>query len=92
MHSFGRCKHNPASANVHRWGVIAGGGRQGSVLPCPTAHLNHQPRGGSEGQPRIYEFQAEEILRMRELTSQIIRKTYRSSYDTVERDGRAATK
>ena len=48
--------------------------------------LIHQPSGGSQGQATDIRIQAEEILRMRELTSQIIAKHTGQSYDTVERD------
>jgi len=48
--------------------------------------LIHQPTGGSQGQATDIRIQAEEILRMRELTSQIIAKHTGQSYERVEQD------
>ena len=46
----------------------------------------HQPSGGAQGQATDIRIQAEEIIRMRELTSQILAKHTGQAYDTIERD------
>src|SRR5882762_2483856 len=67
--------------------LLLAAGAKGKRFALPNSRiLIHQPRGGSEGQATDIRIQAEEILRMRELTSQIIAKHTGQSYDTVERD------
>jgi ATP-dependent Clp protease protease subunit len=62
-------------------------GAKGKRFALPNSRiLIHQPTGGSQGQATDIRIQAEEILRMRELTSQIIAKHTGQSYETVERD------
>src|SRR5881227_1109106 len=62
-------------------------GAKGKRFALPNSRiLIHQPSGGSQGQATDIRIQAEEILRMRELTSQIIAKHTGQSYETVERD------
>ena len=62
-------------------------GAKGKRFALPNSRiLIHQPSGGSQGQATDIRIQAEEILRMRELTSQIIAKHTGQTYDTVERD------
>jgi ATP-dependent Clp protease protease subunit len=62
-------------------------GAKGKRFALPNSRiLIHQPSGGSQGQATDIRIQAEEILRMRELTSQIIAKHTGQSYDNVERD------
>jgi ATP-dependent Clp protease protease subunit len=67
--------------------LLLGAGAKGKRFALPNSRiLIHQPSGGSQGQATDIRIQAEEILRMRELTSQIIAKHSGQSYDTVERD------
>src|SRR6266436_5499549 len=62
-------------------------GAKGKRFALPNSRiLIHQPSGGSQGQATDIRIQAEEILRMRELTSQIIAKHTGQTYETVERD------
>ena len=63
-------------------------GSKGKRFALPNSRiLIHQPSvSGIGGQATDIRIQAEEILRMRELTSQIIAKHTGQSYDTVERD------
>ena len=67
--------------------LLLAAGAKGKRFALPNSRiLIHQPSGGSQGQATDIRIQAEEILRMRELTSQIIAKHTGQSYDTVERD------
>ena len=67
--------------------LLLGAGAKGKRFALPNSRiLIHQPSGGSQGQATDIRIQAEEILRMRELTSQIIAKHSGQSYETVERD------
>ena len=67
--------------------LLLAAGESKKRLALPNSRiLIHQPRGGSEGQATDIRIQAEEILRMRELTSQIIAKHTGQTYETVERD------
>jgi Protease subunit of ATP-dependent Clp proteases len=55
--------------------LLLGAGAKGKRFALPNSRiLIHQPSGGSQGQATDIRIQAEEILRMRELTSQIIAK------------------
>jgi ATP-dependent Clp protease, protease subunit len=67
--------------------LLLAAGAKGKRFALPNSRiLIHQPSGGSQGQATDIRIQAEEILRMRELTSQIIAKHTGQSYDRVERD------
>jgi ATP-dependent Clp protease protease subunit len=67
--------------------LLLGAGAKGKRFALPNSRiLIHQPSGGSQGQATDIRIQAEEILRMRELTSQIIAKHSGQSYDRVEQD------
>ena len=67
--------------------LLLAAGAKGKRFALPNSRiLIHQPSGGSQGQATDIRIQAEEILRMRELTSQIIAKHTGQSYDSVERD------
>jgi len=67
--------------------LLLAAGAKGKRFALPNSRiLIHQPTGGSQGQATDIRIQAEEILRMRELTSQILAKHTGHSYDTVERD------
>jgi ATP-dependent Clp protease, protease subunit len=48
--------------------------------------LIHQPSGGASGQATDVRLMAEEIIRMRTLTSTIISRHTGQSFDQVERD------
>ncbi len=62
-------------------------GAKGKRFALPNSRiLIHQPSGGSQGQATDIRIQAEEILRMRELTSRIISKHTGQPFETVERD------
>ncbi|HKY44707.1 MAG TPA: ATP-dependent Clp protease proteolytic subunit, partial [Pyrinomonadaceae bacterium] len=53
--------------------LLLAAGAKGKRFALPNSRiLIHQPSGGSQGQATDIRIQAEEILRMRELTSQII--------------------
>ena len=55
--------------------LLLAAGAKGKRFALPNSRiLIHQPSGGSQGQATDIRIQAEEILRMRELTSQIIAK------------------
>jgi ATP-dependent Clp protease protease subunit len=67
--------------------LLLAAGAKGKRFALPNSRiLIHQPSGGSQGQATDIRIQAEEILRMRELTSQIIAKHTGQTYDAVERD------
>jgi ATP-dependent Clp protease, protease subunit len=67
--------------------LLLAAGAKGKRFALPNSRiLIHQPSGGSQGQATDIRIQAEEILRMRELTSQIIAKHTGQTYDRVERD------
>jgi ATP-dependent Clp protease protease subunit len=67
--------------------LLLAAGAKGKRFALPNSRiLIHQPTGGSQGQATDIRIQAEEILRMRELTSQIIAKHTGQSYDRVEQD------
>lgn len=62
-------------------------GAKGKRFALPNSRiLIHQPSGGSQGQATDIRIQAEEILRMRELTSRIIAKHTGQPFEVVERD------
>ena len=62
-------------------------GTHGKRFALPNARvLIHQPSGGAQGQATDVRIMAEEILRMREQTSQIIAKHSGQSFDQVEKD------
>ena len=62
-------------------------GTQGKRFALPHARvLIHQPSGGASGQATDVRIMAEEILRMRELTSKLIAKHSGQTFDQVEKD------
>jgi ATP-dependent Clp protease, protease subunit len=62
-------------------------GAKGKRFALPHARiLIHQPSGGASGQATDVRIMAEEILRMRELTSRIIANHSGQSFDQVEKD------
>jgi len=62
-------------------------GAKGKRFALPHARvLIHQPSGGASGQATDVRIMAEEILRMRELTSRIIANHSGQTFDQVEKD------
>jgi ATP-dependent Clp protease protease subunit len=62
-------------------------GTKGKRFALPNSRiLIHQPSGGAQGQATDVRIMAEEILRMRKLTSEIIAKHSGQSFDQVETD------
>ena len=62
-------------------------GTKGKRFALPHARiLIHQPSGGASGQATDVRIMAEEILRMRELTSRIIANHSGQSFEQVEKD------
>ena len=68
--------------------VLLAAGSKGKRFALPNSRvLIHQPSaGGISGQATDIKIAAEEIIRMRELTSQIIAKHTGQPFETVERD------
>ena len=62
-------------------------GAKGKRFALPHARvLIHQPSGGASGQATDVRIMAEEILRMREMTSRIIANHSGQTFDQVEKD------
>jgi ATP-dependent Clp protease, protease subunit len=62
-------------------------GATGKRYALPNSRiLIHQPSGGAQGQATDIRIQAEEILRMRKLTSEILAKHTGQTMDRIERD------
>jgi ATP-dependent Clp protease, protease subunit len=62
-------------------------GAAGKRYALPNSRiLIHQPSGGAQGQATDIRIQAEEILRMRKLTSEILAKHTGQTVDRIERD------
>lgn len=62
-------------------------GTKGKRFALPNSRiLIHQPSGGAQGQATDVRIMAEEILRMREMTSSILAKHTGQSYEQVEKD------
>lgn len=62
-------------------------GTKGKRFALPHSRiLIHQPSGGAQGQATDVRIMAEEILRMREMTSRIIANHSGQSFDQVEKD------
>jgi len=62
-------------------------GAKGKRFALPHSRiLIHQPSGGAQGQATDVRIMAEEILRMREMTSRIIANHSGQSFDQVEKD------
>ncbi|HEX8129650.1 MAG TPA: ATP-dependent Clp endopeptidase proteolytic subunit ClpP [Pyrinomonadaceae bacterium] len=67
--------------------LLLAAGAKGKRFALPNSRiLIHQPSGGAEGQASDIRIMAEEIIRMRELTSNILAKHSGQDYDQVERD------
>jgi ATP-dependent Clp protease protease subunit len=62
-------------------------GTKGKRFALPHARvLIHQPSGGATGQATDVRIMAEEILRMREMTSRILAHHSGQSFEQVEKD------
>jgi ATP-dependent Clp protease protease subunit len=67
--------------------LLLAAGTKGKRFALPNSRiLIHQPSGGAQGQATDIRIQAEEIIRMRELTSNILAKHTGQPYDVIERD------
>ncbi len=67
--------------------LLLAAGAKGKRFALPNSRiLIHQPSGGAQGQATDIRIQAEEIIRMRELTSNILAKHTGQDYDMIERD------
>ncbi len=67
--------------------LLLAAGAKGKRFALPNSRiLIHQPSGGAQGQATDIRIQAEEIIRMRELTSNILAKHTGQEYDMIERD------
>ncbi len=62
-------------------------GAKGKRFALPNSRiLIHQPSGGMQGQATDVRIHAEELIRIRELTSQILSKHTGQDMETIERD------
>jgi ATP-dependent Clp protease, protease subunit len=62
-------------------------GTKGKRFALPNSRiLIHQPSGGAQGQATDVRIMAEEILRMREMTSSILARHTGQTYEQVEKD------
>jgi ATP-dependent Clp protease protease subunit len=62
-------------------------GAKGKRFALPNSRiLIHQPSGGMQGQATDVRIHAEELIRIRELTSQILAKHTGQDIETIERD------
>ena len=67
--------------------LLLAAGAKGKRFALPNSRiLIHQPSGGAQGQATDIRIMAEEIIRMRELTSNILSKHTGQSYEMIERD------
>ncbi len=67
--------------------LLLAAGAKGKRFALPHSRiLIHQPSGGAQGQATDVRIMAEEILRMREMTSRIIANHSGQSFDQVELD------
>ena len=67
--------------------LLLAAGAKGKRFALPNSRiLIHQPSGGAQGQATDIRIMAEEIIRMRELTSNILSKHTGQSYEIIERD------
>ena len=67
--------------------LLLAAGAKGKRFALPHSRiLIHQPSGGASGQATDVRIMAEEILRMRELTSRIIANHSGQTFDQVEKD------
>jgi ATP-dependent Clp protease protease subunit len=67
--------------------ILLSGGTKGKRLALPNSRIHmHQPLGGAEGQASDMEIQAREILRMKEMLTEILVKNTGQKADRVTKD------
>jgi ATP-dependent Clp protease, protease subunit len=67
--------------------LLLAAGTKGKRFALPHSRiLIHQPSGGAQGQATDIRIMAEEILRIREMTSRILAKHTGQTYERIERD------
>src|SRR6266853_1451735 len=67
--------------------LLLAAGAPGKRFALPnTRVLIHQPSGGAQGQATDIDIQAKEILRMREVTNELIAKHTRQTVEKISRD------
>src|SRR5713226_358927 len=67
--------------------LLLAAGTKGKRFALPNSRiLIHQPTGGTTGQATDIRIQAEEILRMRELTSRLLADHTGQKFETIEHD------
>lgn len=67
--------------------LLLAAGTRGKRFALPNSRiLIHQPTGGTTGQATDIRIQAEEILRMRELTSRLLAEHTGKEFETIEHD------
>lgn len=67
--------------------LLLAAGTNGKRFALPNSRiLIHQPSGGAQGQATDVRIMAEEIIRMRELTSRILAEHSGQDYDQIEKD------
>lgn len=67
--------------------LLLAAGANGKRFALPNSRvLIHQPSGGAQGQATDVKIMAEEIIRMREMTSRILAEHSGKDYDQVEKD------
>jgi ATP-dependent Clp protease protease subunit len=67
--------------------LLLAAGTKGKRFALPHSRiLIHQPSGGAQGQATDIRIMAEEILRIREMTSRILAKHTGQTYERIEKD------
>jgi ATP-dependent Clp protease protease subunit len=67
--------------------LLLAAGTKGKRFALPHSRiLIHQPSGGAQGQATDIRIMAEEILRIREMTSRLLAKHTGQTYERIERD------
>ena len=67
--------------------ILLSGGQKGKRFALPNSRIHmHQPLGGAEGQASDMEIQAREILRMKEMLTDILVKNTGQSIERVTKD------
>lgn len=67
--------------------ILLSGGKKGKRLALPNSRIHmHQPLGGAEGQASDIEITAREILRLKEMLTQILVENTNMDRERVEKD------
>lgn len=67
--------------------ILLAAGQKGKRFALPNARVMiHQPLGGTQGQSTDIQIHAREILRMREITTEILSKATGKSLEQIEQD------